>query len=422
VGQSGPLILDQRLSPVWFKPLPENLLAANLSLQTYEGQPALAWWQGLVNGDGLTTSGEYVVVNQHYQIVARLHGADGWVLVLHEIVIRGDDAWVTASKNLRVNLSRYGGPENAALADSAVQEYNLKTGKLLRNWDALSHIPLSDSEAPVPTNVSLWDPYHLNSIDLPGDGSFVISMRNTWAAYKVDIATGAIEWTLGGKHSSFAFGPGAEFQWQHNVTVYPGTPLVTVFDDHCCQSGPANKQVATGPSRGLVLRLDPRTHTAGIVAQYTHGAGFDSEFMGNIEPLPGGNEFVGWGSMGRFSEFTASGRMLLDALLPSPDVIYRATVQPWIGLPLYPPSGAARRQDGRTIVYASWNGATEVASWRVLVGSNGRALMRGVTAAKTGFETPIAIRSDQRVFRVQALNGRGRVLGSSAPFTAAGTI
>jgi hypothetical protein len=88
---------------------------------------------------------------------------------------------------------------------------------------------------PVPTDNSLWDAYHLNSIELLGDGSFVASMRNTWAAYKVSIATGRIEWTLGGKHSTFAFGAGARFQWQHDAAVYPGTPLVTVFDDHCCQ-------------------------------------------------------------------------------------------------------------------------------------------------------------------------------------------
>ena len=71
VGQSGPLILDHRLQPVWFEPVPEKLVAANLSLQTYEGKPALAWWQGAVTNTGATESGEDVVVNQHYQTVAQ---------------------------------------------------------------------------------------------------------------------------------------------------------------------------------------------------------------------------------------------------------------------------------------------------------------------------------------------------------------
>jgi hypothetical protein len=181
-------------------------------------------------------------------------------------------------------------------------------------------------------------------------------MRNTWAAYKVAIATGRIDWTVGGKRSSFTFGSAAEFRWQHNVNVYPGTPLVTLFDDHCCRSSHVLPRV---PSRGLVLKLNPATRTATLAAQYTHGPTFHSEYMGNMEPLPGGNEFVGWRSQPRFSEFTASGQMLLDAVLPDPDITYRAIVEPWVGLPLYPPNGAAEQCDGRTIVYASWNGATK---------------------------------------------------------------
>ena len=42
VGQSGPLILDNNLQPVWFEPVPTNVVSSNLSLQTYEGKPALA--------------------------------------------------------------------------------------------------------------------------------------------------------------------------------------------------------------------------------------------------------------------------------------------------------------------------------------------------------------------------------------------
>ena len=143
IGQSGPLILDRRLQPVWFQPVPESVVASNLSLQTYEGKPALAWWQGVVTKTGQTESGEYVVVNQHYQPVARLKGADGWTLTLHELLIDGENAWVTANKNLAMDLSKYGGAYNGAMIDSAVQEYNLRTGRLLRTWDALDHIPLT---------------------------------------------------------------------------------------------------------------------------------------------------------------------------------------------------------------------------------------------------------------------------------------
>lgn len=130
VGQSGPLILDNHLAPVWFHPVNENVVAGNLSLQTYQGKPALAWWQGFVTNTGETVTGEDVVVNRHYQVVARLKGVDGWTPTLHEILIRGDHIWVTANKNIPMNLSPWGGAYNGALVDSAVQEYSLKTGKL----------------------------------------------------------------------------------------------------------------------------------------------------------------------------------------------------------------------------------------------------------------------------------------------------
>ena len=182
VGQSGPLILDNSLQPVWFKPVPTNFVASNLSLQTYEGRPVLAWWQGVVTSTGATDSGEDVVVNQHYETVAKLKGEDGWIITLHSFQIDGDDAWVTANKNIPMNLTKYGGANNGTLVDSAVQEYNLKTGKLISSWDALKHIPLSESYTPPPTNGFPWDAYHVNSISLEESGTFLVSMRNTWAA------------------------------------------------------------------------------------------------------------------------------------------------------------------------------------------------------------------------------------------------
>jgi hypothetical protein len=415
-GQSGPLILDNHLAPVWFRPVPESVVASNLTLQTYDGKPALAWWQGVITNVGAIVSGEDVIVNQHYRTVATLKGADGWIITLHELVIRGDHAWVTANKNIPMNLSKYGGAYNGALIDSAVQEYNFKTGKLLHSWDALDHIPPSDSDASLPTNGFPWDAYHVNSIDLTGNGTFVVSMRNTWAAYLVDINTGRIEWTLGGRHSSFKFGPKAGFQWQHDVALHPGS-MVSLFDDHCCQiTGGGTYVSPTGPSRGLELKLDQRTHTATLAGQYTHGARFDADYMGNTQPLANGGAFVGWGSRPNFSEYSGSGKLLLDVVLPKPDISYRATLEQWVGLPLYPPVGAARERGGKPTVYASWNGATRVVSWRVLAGQSARGLAVVATSAKLGFETAIPVRQSFRTFKVQALDANGRVIGSSRLF------
>jgi EmrB/QacA subfamily drug resistance transporter len=417
IGQSGPLILDRRLQPVWFQPVSEKLVASNLSLQTYDGTPALAWWQGVVTNTGATESGEDVVVNQHYQRVATLKATGGWVLTLHEFVISGEDAWVTANKNIPMNLSKYGGAYNGALIDSAVQEYNLKTGKLVRSWDALDHIPLSESQASLPTNGFPWDAYHVNSIDLTSNGKFVVSMRDTWGAYLVDIATGKIEWTLGGRDSSFKLGANAGFEWQHDVRLQPNS-TVSLYDDHCCQlTGGGTYVSPTGPSRGLVLKLDQQAHTATLAAQYGRDGGFTSDYMGDAQPLPNGNVFVGFGSEPYFSEYNRSGKLLFEGELPGPDLTYRATLEQWVGLPLSQPVGAARRTGGRTMVYASWNGATEAVSWRVLAGSRAGGLNVVAHAARSGFETAIPIPESSASLKVQALSASGRVIGTSRAFT-----
>jgi EmrB/QacA subfamily drug resistance transporter len=419
VGQSGPLILDSALQPVWFQPVPEKVVASNLAMQSYQGRPVLSWWQGLVTNTGQTLSGEDVVVDRHYRPIARLHGAAGWTLTLHEFLIDGQHAWVTANKNLALDLSKYGGAYNGALIDSAVQEYNLRTGKLLRSWDALRHIPLRDSYATLPTNGFPWDAYHVNSIQLLGGGRLLVSMRNTWAAYLVN-AGGRIEWTLGGKRSDFRFGPGAAFQWQHDV-VLQSPSSVSMYDDHCCQITSGGKNVpATGDSRALVLRIDQRRRTAALAAQYVRERGFAADYMGDAQPLPQGGVFVGWGSEPYFSEYGRNGQLLLDAELPWPDVTYRATLAPWIGLPLTRPAGAARRTHGATTVYASWNGATELASWRVLAAPPGGRLTAVRTAAKSGFETAIPLPPTARYtsFQIQALDARGHVIGISRPFSA----
>jgi hypothetical protein len=130
---------------------------------------------------------------------------------------------------------------------------------------------------------------------------------------------------------------------------------------------------------------------------------------------------VGWGSLPFFTEFSKSGKVLLDAMWPVPDVSYRVLFQNWVGTPGTPPSGVVRTSKGKTTVYASWNGATKVVAWRVLAGSSKTHLSTVVRrATKTNFETAIPVKGSRAFYEVQALSSSGKVLGTSQPFTAAG--
>jgi hypothetical protein len=428
VGQGGPLMLDSRLQPVWFRPISSKQSAFNLQEQRYQGKPVLSWWQGVVSAVGVTISGEDVIVDQHYHEIGKpLVGQQGWVISPHDFVISGNDAWVTAYKTVTgVDLTRYGGAKNGAVLDVAVQKYDLTTGQLLFSWDALNpggtaNIPLSQSKQPAPKqSTAAWDAYHLNSIQLVGGSQFLASVRNTWSAYLVNIGSGKIVWTLSGdpKLSSFSLPKTARFHWQHHVELQPGG-LVSMFDDACCpllDNGHVGSASGSA-SRGLLLKLNMAKHTGSFVSQYTLAKGLFTATLGSMQLAGKGNVVVGWGSAPFFSEFSRGGKLLFAAKWPGPDISYRVFLDSWVGLPTYPPRGAARRSSGKTTVYASWNGATRVASWQVLAGSSKTHLTSaGGRTPKAGFETAISVSGSHTWFAVRALNSAGHVLGTSKPF------
>ena len=74
-------------------------------------------------------------------------------------------------------------------------------------------------------------------------------------------------------------------------------------------------------------------------------------------------------------------------------------------------------------LYASWNGATDVAAWRVLAGSAPGALAPiGAASYPTqGFQTTIAVATADRYVSVQALSATGAVLGISAAVDTGGS-
>jgi hypothetical protein len=425
-GQGGPLLVDSHLQPVWFRPDcvtgcgSQDIWSQDLGVQTYHAQPVLTWWQGALSPVGVTQTGTDYVVDQHYRVVATLRGSGGWIIDSHDLVISGNHAWVTVTKNLPADVSAYGGSAHGTVIDTAVQEYDLRTGQLLDTWDPLVHVPLSDSYTRPNPNGAPWDAYHLNSIQL-GHGTFLAGFRNTWSAYMVNSATQATEWILGGKRSTFTFGPGAAFSWQHQVEVHPGG-IVSLFDDACCgiagvKNGVAQFQPPNGPARGLVLKLDMAKQTASLVAQYSRGPHFYVAFTGSMQMLPSGNVLVGWGSTPYFTEYSKTGKILLDAVWPTTDLSYRAQLaQNWVGTPFFPPAGAVRTRQHRTTVYASWNGATQVARWQVLAGHDAKHLTMVASRVRSGFETAIRLTRGYKLYKVRALDARGHVLKTSAGF------
>src|SRR4029077_28734 len=98
--------------------------------------------------------------------------------------------------------------------------------------------------------------------------------------------------------------------------------------------------------------------------------------QGNRQSLASGDEVVGWGADPAVSEFAPDGVLLFDAHMPPGTSSYRAFRFDWSGHPLSRPAVSAHvlATEDQTAVFASWNGATDVAYWRVLAGPDAGSL------------------------------------------------
>jgi hypothetical protein len=167
-------------------------------------------------------------------------------------------------------------------------------------------------------------------------------------------------------------------------------------------------------SRGLVLAVDTRRRRVRLRRAYRHPRELLAPVQAGLQRLPNGNVFIGWGSTGYFSEHGPRGTVRFDArFADTENGSYRAYRFPWTGRPAAPPAVAARREGDRVTAYTSWNGATEVARWRVLAGPRADALEPAGTGARRGFETAVTVRTGEPLVAVQALDASGAVIGTS---------
>ena len=101
-----------------------------------------------------------------------------------------------------VDTSAYGGSSDATVVNAELQEVS-STGSLVWDWKSQDHIGLAETNRfwhwavhnPRPEG---YDIVHWNSIAPDGDNAVIASFRHLDAVYKINKATGAIVWKLGG--------------------------------------------------------------------------------------------------------------------------------------------------------------------------------------------------------------------------------
>jgi hypothetical protein len=383
-GQRGAMITDGHGGLVWFHPTTPRS-AMDFKVQRLHGRPVLTWWEGK-SPHGIP-HGEWVVVDDTYREIARFGPARGRNGDLHEFVISPQNTALVACTEIVPW-------RNGRLVGGVVQELELPSGRLIREWRSIDRIGVAETELRAKPGPR-YDYFHVNSIDVGPDGNLLIGARNTWAAYNIHRETGRVLWRLGGKRSDFA---GAHWFWQHDVRRHGETTL-TVFDNG---ASPAEEK----QSRALLMHLDTRRRRVTLERAFTHSPELVlAHYMGNAQLLGGGGMFVGWGGSPFVTEFAPDGSIAFDATLPPGGQSYRAFRFPWSAKPSRPPDVAAAGGS----VYASWNGATGVASWQLV--ENGRATQ---TVPRSGFETALQPAASTSRAAVVALDAHGAALGRSA--------
>ena len=408
--QAGLMILSLTGEVIWFKPLNNtNLLPFNFRVQTYKGAPVLTWFQGgMAGGVGYSTSGNCVIYDNRYSQVTTVE-AVGYQTDLHEFLLTPNGTALISAYQPGV-----AGPGGSTIVVGHAQEVDVATGDLAFDWACYPAIPTSQSYVG-----TTGDYFHLNSIDLwPGtDGHLLVSARDTSTVYLVNRLTKAIIWRLGGKSNSFAMGRNTPFYFQHDARALTDGSGVSLFDD-ASQPSPETQ------SSGKVLSLSKNPRQATLRHQYFHtDRVVDTPREGNVQLLANGGHMIGWGAAPYFSIFRASGNavnaeMALDGRFPANVESYRVFNYDWVGNPAQDELSLvvhATGGSGHFTGWVSWNGATDVAAWRMNAGPSYGSLEVITTVKKTSFETPINFtRNGAKVFRAAALDSKGNVISRTS--------
>lgn len=401
-------IMDDRNQVVYFQPLAQR--AFDFKVQRYQGKPVLTWFEGSVVLPGYGT-GSYVIADTSYRVIKRVRALGGLNGDLHEFTITPQGtALITSYNPIYRDARTSGGVVNARVLDNVVQEIDLASGRLLFEWHAVDHIGLTESYLAVPKDgTTLFDFAHVNSVKQFGSDGFAISVRSAHAVLTVDRSTGAITHRIGGKRGNFRILGSKGFSSQHDATLRSDGNL-TLFDNAL---GTGESSATT--SRGLILRVDLAKRTATLVRDLTPATPLPAQSQGSIQALAVGNTFVNFGSAGSYQEYAADGTLVHGVSYAQRGVqTYRAYKSGWTATPTTLPAAAAAKDANGTAVFASWNGATEVASWRVLgATSAGGPLVTVGSGARTNFETTLRAPAGLAAAAVQALGSSGAVLGTS---------
>ncbi|MCF2525909.1 arylsulfotransferase family protein [Yinghuangia soli] len=346
---------------------------AALSVVNYLGRPALAARVGT----------SWRIVGNDWKTLKTLPFADMTSAESHLRTNQdGTKALVTFKRVATVDLTPYGGPQVGKILEGVVREVDLATGTTTFEWSSLSagpgQVPLADSRVPIAADV---DYVGLNAAAYDTDGGILVSASSTGSVYKLDRTTGGFAWILGGERNQFSFiGTDATPHRPIDASREPGTGRLAFLDDN-----------ASAPARSVSYTLDETAKTAKLDWHWTSEDAWSDVRTGGNQVLPNGNRLITFGAKGAVAEVTPAGAVVFESQVPAGVAIERAQRAEWSapgrGLPVI--YGSPTAQEGKIAIDATWNGATDLASWQVSAGSDKDHLTPVLTAPATSLQTDI---------------------------------
>ncbi|KAJ5090916.1 hypothetical protein N7532_009600 [Penicillium argentinense] len=301
-------------------------------------------------------------------------------------------------------------------------ELDVESSAILFEWDSFDKISLSESVVFHAWDGTRgepgWDYVHINSVDKNGNGDYLISMRFTNTIYMISGTDGEIMWRLGGIKSDFDMD--FTFSKQHDVKFVEsnGTHHVISIMNNASDESENDEDISS--ALFIELDTDASPMTATVIRRIDRPDGELTRLRGNVQQLPNGNSFIGWSKQGYHSEHAPNGDILLSARFSSDRFSsYRSYKFDWIGRPSAPPDLVASvygtsEEDMMTVIYVSWNGATDVAVWEFYARSfdHGKDVLIGSTN-KTSFETMYIAEGFMDWITAKAVDEDGNALSTS---------
>lgn len=341
----------------------------------------------------------------------------------YNVLDGGKTALACAYRSEYMDLGDLGRPaDHGYVMTGGFVELDTTTGEVLFEWMTPGHIPIHESvkvgRGSWPSASPGWDYVHVNSIDKNQFGDYLLSARFTNALYLISGQDGHIIWRLGGKYSDFD--QDFTFSKQHHAR------FVESNDTHITVSflNNASDELENGEdtSSALYVQMDTSASpmTARVVNRYNRPDGSLTRLRGSVQTLPDGNVFVGWSERGYQSEHSPDGEVLMQASFASTRFsTYRSYKFPFRSRPSSPPDLVASvygtdENDVTTVIFVSWNGATDIASWNFYsqVHAGGTPVPVG-SAKKSDFETMFIAEGYLDWVSAEAVDVDGNTLGTS---------